>query len=92
MITTKGRLLTDVQLVYAKEEIRISEYRLQEGEDLVILIDTYYKRARLYAPFAVCGVLASRHQYELVIHQEPESDRDQARKSEKWVFEIPPFK
>jgi len=67
MITTKGRLLTDVQLEYTEEEIRIFECRFQEGEELAILIDTFYNRARLYAPFDACQALASHHQYELFI-------------------------
>ncbi len=72
MITTKGRLLTNICLAYTQEEIRIYGLRLEEGEEPAILIDTYHNRARIYAPFDECQMLASLHQYELFIRRQPE--------------------
>ncbi len=46
--------------------------RLEEGEEPAILIDTYHNRARIYAPFDECQLLASCHQYELFIRRQPE--------------------
>jgi hypothetical protein len=72
MITTEGRLLTNVQLAFLEGEIRLYEYRLQEGEEVALLLDTYHNKARIYRPFDECQRLASRHQYELFIKRQPE--------------------
>jgi hypothetical protein len=72
MITTTGRLLTNVHLAFLDGEIRLYEYRLQEGEELAILMDTYSNKARIYRPFDECERLAAIHQYELFIRRNPE--------------------
>jgi hypothetical protein len=72
MITTAGKLLTNVHLEFVRDEIRLYEWRLQEGEQLAILLDTYHNVARIYAPFDECQRLASLHQYELYIKRQPE--------------------
>jgi hypothetical protein len=72
MITTEGRLLTNVQLAFLEGEIRLYEYRLQEGEEVAFLLDTYHNKARIYRTFDECQRLASRHQYELFIKRQPE--------------------
>jgi hypothetical protein len=72
MITTTGRLLTNVHLAFLEGEIRLYEYRLKEGEDVAILLDTYHNKARIYRPFDECERLAALHQYELFIRRNPE--------------------
>jgi hypothetical protein len=72
MFTTEGRLLTNVQVTFANNELHVPFIRLQEGEDVAILLDTYHSKARIYRPFDECQRLASHHQYELFIKRQPE--------------------
>jgi hypothetical protein len=65
IITTKGRLLQDVCVEYAKDELRIISPALEEGEEPAVLIDHLQNKARLSAPFEECQRLAVLHQYEL---------------------------
>jgi hypothetical protein len=67
MITTKGRLLQDFCLSFREGEIRVSWARLEEGEDVAVLIDRLNNKARLYVPLDAAQLLASRHQYELIL-------------------------
>ncbi len=74
MITTKGRLLQDFLVSFRDGELYISWVRLEQGEDIAILIDRLNNQARLYAPLGDCRVLASRHQYELVFPSPKEEE------------------
>jgi hypothetical protein len=69
MITTKGRLLQDFCLSFRDGEIRVSWARLEDGEDVAVVIDRLNNKARLYVPLDEAQLLASRHQYELIIPQ-----------------------
>jgi hypothetical protein len=69
MITTKGRLLQDFCVSFRDGEIHVSWARLEEGEDVAVLIDRLNNKARLYVPLDEAQLLASRHQYELIIPQ-----------------------
>ncbi len=79
MITTKGRLLQDFLVSFRDGELYVSWVRLEEGEDIAILIDRLHNQARLYAPLGDCRVLASRHQYELVFPPPKEEETFFAR-------------
>jgi hypothetical protein len=74
MITTKGRLLQDFIVSYVDGEIRVSWVRLEEGEDVAVLIDRLNNKARLYVPLDEAQPLAARHQYELIIPQRVERE------------------
>jgi hypothetical protein len=69
MITTKGRLLQDFCVSFRDGGIRVSWARLEEGEDVAVLIDRLNNKARLYVPLDEAQLLAARHQYELMIPQ-----------------------
>jgi hypothetical protein len=70
MITTKGRLLTDFLVSFRDGELHVSWVKLEEGEDIAILLDRLHNQARLYAPLGDCRQLAALHQYELVFPPE----------------------
>jgi hypothetical protein len=72
MITTRGRLLRDIQVKFVDGEIRISWVRLEPGEDIAVLVDRAHNVVRLYAPLDECRTLAARHNYELVVPHKPE--------------------
>jgi hypothetical protein len=67
VITTNGRLLTDVQATFERGEFRVSWPRLEPTEDIAILIDRSRNLAYLNRPFDVCQLLAFLHQYELYV-------------------------
>jgi hypothetical protein len=67
MITTKSRLIQDFCVSFRDGEIRVSWARLEEGEDVAVLIDRLNNKARLYVPLDEAQSLAARHQYELMI-------------------------
>jgi hypothetical protein len=66
VITTEGRLLTDVSVTFVHGELRVSWVRLGPGEDAAILIDRLRNVAYLSRGFQECQILAQQHQYELV--------------------------
>jgi hypothetical protein len=72
MITTTGRLLTNFEVSFGGSELHISWVKLEDGEDIAILLDSCHNNARIYPPFDECERLAALHQYELFVRRNPE--------------------
>src|SRR5260370_35789392 len=65
ILTTKGRLMTNVCLVFADDEITLLGAKPEPGEEVAFLIDQLNSRAHLNAPFKECQRLALLHRYEI---------------------------
>jgi hypothetical protein len=72
IITTKGRLLTGVQVRFENGDLHISWVKMAKGEAVAILLDRARNQVRLFAPFEDCKALAAKHGYELAVPRQPE--------------------
>src|SRR5260370_1482886 len=69
IVTTKGRLLTNVGLVFADDEITVLGAKPEPGEEVAFLIDQLNSRAHLNASFRECQRLALLHRYEIHVRR-----------------------
>src|SRR5260370_26657455 len=65
IVTTKGRVLMNVCLVFADDEITVLGAKPEPGEEVAFLIDQLNSRAHLNAPFKECQRLALLHRCEI---------------------------